>query len=171
MALQFPAKPLSGSERPYFLMGDGKRPTDLWYWRNDSPDRAVLVQTTGSKSFQPGDNPGGLRAQGVVDDGQYRVVLQRTLRTKNDGQEVQFAVGQFAPFSITTWDGSNREVGGGKRTVMAWYNLYLEPEPSKAPMYLLGLGIVVGVILECSAYYVTRKSQNQSNTMTETGRS
>jgi hypothetical protein len=30
---------------------------------------------------------------------------------------------------------------------------------------------VVGVILECSAYYVTRKSQNQSNTMTETGRS
>jgi hypothetical protein len=54
---------------------------------------------------------------------------------------------------------------------MAWYNLYLEPEPSKAPVYLLGIGIVVGVILECSAYYVTRKSQNQNNTVTETGRS
>jgi DMSO reductase family type II enzyme heme b subunit len=171
MALQFPAKPLEGSERPYFLMGDSKRPTDLWYWRNDSPDKAVLVQTTGSKSFQLGDNPGGLRAQGVVDNGQYRVVLQRTLRTKNAGQEVQFAVGQFLPFNITTWDGSNGEVGGGKRTVMAWYNLYLEPEPSKAPMYLLGIGIVVGVILECSAYYVTRQSQNQNNTVTETGRS
>ena len=108
--------PPEGSERPYFLMGDGKRPTDLWYWRNDSDrlDKAVLVQTTGSKSFQPGDNPGGLRAQGVFDNGQYRVVLQRTLRTKNAGQEIQFAVGQFLPFSITTWDGSNGERGGGK---------------------------------------------------------
>jgi DMSO reductase family type II enzyme heme b subunit len=171
IALQFPAKPLQGSERPYFLMGDSQRPTDLWYWRNDSPDKAVLVQTTGSKSFQPGDNPGGLRAQGVVDNGQYRVVLQRTLRTKNAGQEVQFAVGQFLPFSITTWDGSNGERGGGKRTVMAWYNLYLEPEPSKAPIYLWGIGIVVGVILQFSAYYVTRKNYGQSNTVTETGRS
>ena len=171
MALQFPAKPLEGSERPYFLMGDSKRPTDLWYWRNDSPDKTVLLQTTGSKSFQAGDNPGGLRAQGVVDNGQYRVLLQRTLRTKNAGQEVQFAVGQFLPFSITTWDGSNGERGGGKRTVMAWYNLYLEPEPSKAPMYLWGIGIVLGVILQFSAYYVTRKNYGQSNTVTEMGRS
>ena len=47
MALQFPTKLLEGSERPYFLMGDSKRPADLWYWRNDSPDKAALVQTTG----------------------------------------------------------------------------------------------------------------------------
>jgi DMSO reductase family type II enzyme heme b subunit len=171
MALQFPTKLLEGSERPYFLMGDSKRPVDLWYWRNDRPDKAALVQTTGSKSFQPGDNPGGLRAQGVVDNGQYRVVLHRTLHTKNAGREIQFEVGKFLPFSMTTWDGSNGERGGGKRTVMAWYNLYLEPEPSKAPMYLWGIGIAVGVILQFSAYYVTRKNQNQSNSVTETGRS
>ena len=171
VALQFPAQPLQGLERPYFLMGDSKRPTDLWYWRNDSPEKAVLVQTTGSKSFQPGENAGGLRAQGVFDNGQYRIVLQRTLHTKNAGKEVQFEVGKFSPFSMTTWDGSNGEQGGGKRTVMAWYTLYLEPEPSKAPMYLWGIGIVVGVILQFSAYYVTRKNHGQSNTVTETGRS
>jgi DMSO reductase family type II enzyme heme b subunit len=171
VALQFPAQPLQGLERPYFLMGDSKRPTDLWYWRNDSPEKAVLVQTTGSKSFQPGENAGGLRAQGVFDNGQYRVVLQRTLHTKNAAKEVQFEVGKFLPFSMTTWDGSNGEQGGGKRTVMAWYTLYLEPEPSKAPMYLWGIGIVVGVILQFSAYYVTRKNHGQSNTVTETGRS
>jgi hypothetical protein len=72
---------------------------------------------------------------------------------------------------MTTWDGSNGEHGGGKRTVMAWYTLYLEPEPSKAPMYLWGIGIVVGVILQFSAYYVTRKNHGQSNTVSETGRS
>ena len=107
----------------------------------------------------------------MLPTGQYRVVLQRTLHTKNAGQEVQFAVGQFLPFGLTTWDGSNGERGGGKRTVMAWSILYLEPEPSKAPMYLWGIGIVVGVILQFSAYYVTRRSQNQSNTVMETGRS
>ena len=93
------------------------------------------------------------------------------MHTKNAGKEVQFEVGKFLPFSMTTWDGSNGEQGGGKRTVMAWYTLYLEPEPSKAPMYLWGIGIVVGVILQFSAYYVTRKNHGQSNTVSETGRS
>ena len=32
------------------------------------------------------------------------------------------------------------------------------------------IGIVVGVILQFSAYYVTRRNQNQSNAVTETGR-
>jgi DMSO reductase family type II enzyme heme b subunit len=171
VALQFPAHPLQGVEHPYFLMGDAKRPTDLWYWRNDAPDKAVVVQTTGSKSFQPGDNPGGLRAQGVVDNGQYRVVMQRALHTKNADKEVQFGVGSFLPFSMTTWDGSNGEQGGGKRTVAAWYNLYLEPEPSRAWIYLWGIGIVFGVVLQSLAYYVTRRSHGQSNTASETGRS
>ena len=125
------------------------------------------------ESFQPGDNPGALRTQGVIDNGQYRVVLQRTLRTKNAGQEGQFAVreGQFLPFSITTSDGSNGE-GGGKRTVMAWYNLYLEPGTHRRPRCISGShGIVVGVILQFSAYYVTRKNHGQGDTITETRRS
>lgn len=171
VALQFPSKPATGLERPYFLMGDAKRPTDLWYWRNDAPDRAVVVQTTGSKSFQPGANHGGLHAQSVVDHGQYRVVVQRALQTKHAANEVQFHIGTFIPFSVTTWDGSNGEQGGGKRTVTAWYNLYLEPEPSKAPIYLWLVGIVVGVVLECWALYGTRRRHGQNNTTRETGRS
>ena len=71
---------------------------------------------------------------------------------------MQFRVGTFLPFSMTTWDGSNGEQGGGKRTVTAWYNLYLEPEPSKAPIYLWLVGIVVGVVLQFSAFYVTRQA-------------
>lgn len=161
VALQFPSKPPQGAERPYFLMGDSKRPTDLWYWRNDTVDKAVLVQTTGAKSFQPGDNPGGLRVQGVVDNGQYRVALQRALHTKNTVTEVQFEAGTFASFSMTAWDGSNGEQGGGKRTVAAWYNLYLEPEPSKAPMYLWVVGIALGVVVQFSALYVTRKRHGE----------
>jgi len=96
--------------------------------------------------------------------------MQRALRTRNTDREVQFGVGIFLPFSLTTWDGSNGEQGGGKRTVTAWYNLYLEPEPSRTPIYLWGIGIAVGVILQFSAYYVTRKNHGQRNTVSETGR-
>jgi hypothetical protein len=65
---------------------------------------------------------------------------------------------------MTAWDGSNGEHGGGKRTVMAWYNLYLEAEPSKAPLYLMLIGIVVGVVIEFSALYVTRKNHTNIKT-------
>jgi DMSO reductase family type II enzyme heme b subunit len=163
MALQFPSKPGEGTERPYFLMGDASHPTDLWYWRND-PGAVVVVQTTGSKSFQPGEQTRGVRGQGLFDNGQYRLVMKRALSTANADQEVQFAVGTFLPFSLTAWDGSNGEQGGGKRTVMAWYNLYLEPEASKAPIYLMLAGIVLGVVVEFSALYVTRKNHTHGNT-------
>jgi DMSO reductase family type II enzyme heme b subunit len=166
VALQFPSQYAGEMERPYFLMGDSARPTDLWYWRHDTA-ATVLVQTTGYKSFQPGNNPGGIQSQGLVDDGQYRVVMKRSLQTKNADKESQFTVGAFLPFSMTTWDGSNDEHGGGKRTVTAWYNLYLEPEASKAPLYLMLLGIVVGVVIEFSALYVTRQNHASVNAMRE----
>jgi hypothetical protein len=84
--------------------------------------------------------------------------MQRAGHTKNAGKEVQFTVGSFLPFSVTVWDGSNGERGGDRRTVAAWYNLYLEPEPSKTPIYLLLAGIAVGIVLEFSALYATRKN-------------
>jgi DMSO reductase family type II enzyme heme b subunit len=170
MALQFPAHPTPGGERPYFLMGDGAHPTDLWYWRND-PGTTVVVQTTGSKSFQPGENAGGVQGQGLFDSGQYRLVMKRTMQTKNADKETQFTVGSFLPFAMTAWDGSNGEQGGGKRTVTAWYNLYVEPEASKAPLYLLLTGIVVGLVVEFSALYMTRRNFTQRNTVHEQRRS
>ncbi|MDE0206166.1 MAG: hypothetical protein OXP66_09100, partial [Candidatus Tectomicrobia bacterium] len=147
----------SGMEKPYFLMGDASYPTDLWYWRND-PGDAQLVQTQGAGTFQVSDTVGGLEGQGLHDSGQYRVVFRRSLHTEQAETEVQFPVGTFIPFSVTGWDGSNGENGGYLRTITAWYSLYLEPEPSKAPIYLLLAGIGFGLIVEFSALYVTRKN-------------
>jgi DMSO reductase family type II enzyme heme b subunit len=157
VALQFPSHHAAGMEKPYFLMGDGSHPTDLWYWRNDT-GTTVLVQTTGYQSFKPGDNAAGIDSQGLVDNGQYRVVMKRALYTANADKEVQFAEGSFLPISLTVWDGSNGERDGDRRTVMAWYNLYLEPEPSQVPLYLTLVGIAVGLVIEFSALYVTRKN-------------
>lgn len=157
LAMQFPSTPLEGSEKPYFLMGDGAKSVDLWYWRNDT-NKTVRAQAAGYKTFDPGEESGGIESQGVVDDGQYRVVMRRALQTENAENEVQFTEGNFIPFSLTAWDGSNGEHGGDKRAVMAWYNLYLEPVPSKAPFYLLLLGIAVGLVIEFSALYITKQN-------------
>jgi DMSO reductase family type II enzyme heme b subunit len=169
IALQFPSQPAEGMERPYFLMGDESRPTDLWYWRND-PGTAVRVQTTGSRSFQPGEETHGLHGQGLFDNGQYRLVMKRALQTKEATKETQFTIGAFLPFAITAWDGSNGEHGGGRRTVTAWYNLYIQPEASRAPLYWLLGGIFVGLVIEFSALYVTRRN-HANNTMSERRRS
>ncbi len=179
VALQFPSKPLEGTKKPYFLMGDASNSTDLWYWRHDT-GKTVLVQTQGYKTFQPGDNDGGIESQSGVDKdpktgeplalGQYRVVMRRALQTARAEEEIQFAAGAFIQFSLTVWDGSNGEHGGGKRTVMAWYNLYLEPEPSKAWIYLGLGGIAFGMLVQFSALYVTRQNHANGHTTNEQGR-
>jgi hypothetical protein len=160
--LQFPSQKLAG-EKPYFLMGDSTHPTDLWYWRNDT-NKIIKIQTYGYKTFSPEgvEETGGIEGQGVTDNGQYRVVMKRALTTQDADQEVQFAVGEFLPISMTVWDGSNGEHGGDLRTVTAWYNLYLEPEPSKAPMYLAMAGIVFGVVIMSTAVYVTRNGNGHA---------
>jgi DMSO reductase family type II enzyme heme b subunit len=162
MALQFPSKKLV-AEKPYFLMGDSTNSTDLWYWRNDT-NKIIKLQTYGYKTFNPDgvEETGGVEGQGVTDNGQYRVVMQRALQTQDAENEVQFAEGEFLPISMTVWDGSNGETGGDRRTVTAWYNLYLQPEPSKAPMYLAMAGIAFGLVIMSTAVYVTRNGNGQA---------
>ncbi len=156
VALQFSSKKLVG-EKPYFLMGDSTNSTDLWYWRNDT-NKVIKLQTSGYKTFNPEgvEETGGIEGSGVVDNGQYRVVMKRALHTKDAENEMQFVEGEFSPISMTVWDGSNGETGGDMRTVTAWYNLYLEPEPSKAPMYLAMAGIAFGLVIMSTAVYVTK---------------
>ena len=162
VALQFPSKKLAG-EKPYFLMGDSTHTTDLWYWRNDT-NKIVKLQTSGYKSFNPDgvEETGGVEGQGVTDNGQYRVAMKRALHTKDAANEAQFVEGEFVPISMTVWDGSNGETGGDKRTVTAWYYLYLQPEPSKAPMYLTIAGIAFGLVIMSTAVYVTKNGNGQA---------
>lgn len=162
MALQFPSKKLVG-EKPYFLMGDSTHSTDLWYWRNDT-NQTIKLQTSGYKTFNPEgvEETGGIEGSGVADNGQYRVVMKRALYTKDAENEVQFVEGEFLPISMTVWDGSNGETGGDMRTVTAWYNLYPEPEPSKAPMYLAMAGIVFGLGIMFVSVYVTKNGNGQA---------
>ena len=67
-----------------------------------------------------------VNGQGAYRDGQYRVVLRRSLGA-DQADEVQFSPGRMIPIAWNAWDGQNAE-DGKQRAISRWYYLLLEPE-------------------------------------------
>ncbi len=123
VALQFPAKMPTGTEKPYFVMGDPERAVYLAKWRSGANSAVELnangqdkVVAQGSAKFQ---------GNGVFQNGQYRLVMKRSLLTEDKEKDIQIVPGTFVPIAFTVWDGSNGE-HDGMRSLSAWYHLLLE---------------------------------------------
>ena len=141
VALQFPARLLEGTERPYILMGASANPVYLLRWMSDGRVGEANATGIGKLVPQKGDV---VQAKGKVlfTDGQYRLVIKRPRVTK-DASDLEFPVGRFLPVAFMAWDGGNGEVGS-KMSLSSWYYLYLEPPPSRArwvypPLVALGV--------------------------------
>jgi DMSO reductase family type II enzyme heme b subunit len=118
----FPAQQLEAGTKPYFLMGDRKRPVDGWQWSAAAGTETFLAR--GLDAVTPRASP--VTGKGVYRDGQYRVILRRNLGTSQD-DEVAFSPGLMIPIAFNVWDGENAEVGN-QRAISRWYYLLLEPE-------------------------------------------
>ncbi|MEE9614635.1 MAG: c-type cytochrome [Thermodesulfobacteriota bacterium] len=138
-AVQLPVTlaPAGETEKPYFGMGSASKPVNIWHWIGESttdPQALHLLEGKGFKDFAPRDaEPSGLKAQGVYDNGTWRVVMKRKLKTGVE-QDLQFEEGKFIPISFAAWDGSNFDEGS-KHVMTAWYWLLMEPKT--------GSGVVV----------------------------
>ena len=141
VALQFPARLLEGTERPYILMGASANPVYLLRWISDGGVGEANATGIGKLVPQKGD---AVQAKGKVlfTDGQYRLVIKRPRVTK-DSSDLEFPVGRFLSVVFMAWDGDSGEVGN-KMSLSSWYYLYLEPPPSRArwvypPLVVLGV--------------------------------
>jgi DMSO reductase family type II enzyme heme b subunit len=121
VAVLFPAEALEEAKKPYFLMGDRQRPVDVWQW---SVSGTETFLARGMDQLTPRSSR--VIGQGAYRDGQYRVVLRRSLGAEQDG-EVEFAAGKMIPIACNVWDGQNGE-DGKQRAISRWYYLLLEPE-------------------------------------------
>jgi DMSO reductase family type II enzyme heme b subunit len=121
VSVLFPARETEEGKKPYFLMGDRKRPVDSWQW-SASGTETFLAQ--GMDKVAPRSSP--VAGNGVFRDGQYRVVLRRRLEASQD-DEVAFPSGRMIPIAFNIWDGENGE-DGKQRAISRWYYLLLEPE-------------------------------------------
>jgi DMSO reductase family type II enzyme heme b subunit len=121
ISLQFPPALGSGTERPYFLMGDASDPVYVLRWENgrgvtevtaNGPDKVQILEETVATGTA------------VYDNGQYRLVIKRPL-AGTDANRLTFKPGVFTPVAFQAWDGGAGEAGT-KMSLTSWYNLRLE---------------------------------------------
>ena len=123
-AVQFPREVSGTGRKPYFGMGDEKRPVDIWLWKGPAGPgeagevEAVTARGSGDLSRKEAE---GLEAAGEYSDGTWRVVFRRDFSEAGRGV---FREGEFIPVAFAAWDGSNAE-GGSRHTMTPWYNLRL----------------------------------------------
>jgi DMSO reductase family type II enzyme heme b subunit len=122
VSVLFPAQEMAEGKKPYFLVGDRQSPVDLWQWSARDGTETFLAR--GMDQLSPRTSP--LKGQGAYRDGQYRVVLRRSLEAEQD-DEVEFSPGRMIPIAWNVWDGQDGEQGK-KRAISRWYYLLLEPE-------------------------------------------
>ena len=148
--VQFPVKN-DPSVRPYFMMGDGKRAVNLWWWQSGVDG----ISEMNAKGF------GSQKAQAEISqqlgggvtyaDGRYTMIVRRPITTDLVKRDAQFETGVFTPIAFNVWDGSRGEVGN-RRSVSTWYWLYLRaPLPETVNTYppfafFLSLGLLLIVV-------------------------
>jgi DMSO reductase family type II enzyme heme b subunit len=138
-AVQFAVGPASGRDLPYFLMGDGRVPVHLWHWQSDGSITERTARGLDRMETLPGG--AGISGAGQFEDGQWRLVLHRTLVPGDTAERPSFRVGEPTPIAFYAWDGSNGEAG--KRVAIgSWYFLFLE-QPVTARVYIVPLAAVL----------------------------
>ncbi|MFQ5883420.1 MAG: c-type cytochrome [Candidatus Methylomirabilales bacterium] len=148
--IQFPMRIPPGIERPYFLLGEPRKPVVLWRWNadwNDDAHRKTAVEelnATGPRKPvvpQPAEGQ-EVMGKGVWQDGRWRVVITRPLKPKNPDKDIGFEAGKMIPIAFHVWDGSNGE-RGLLSAISSWQFLVLEA-PTPASVYLYALLVIVG---------------------------
>jgi DMSO reductase family type II enzyme heme b subunit len=137
VAVQFPASRSAGEGKPFFLLGDARRPVDSWRW--DAAQGLSRLTAAGPARLSPRD-VGAVVAQGGYREGQYRVILRRPRAARGD-DEPSFEPGRFVPIAFHLWDGGEGEEGL-RMAISAWYHILLEPPPPLgAYLWPIGLGL------------------------------
>jgi DMSO reductase family type II enzyme heme b subunit len=125
VSLQFPPAVGTGTERPYFLMGDDGDAVYQLRWEGGKGALEVTANGPAKIKELPGSEA---TAKGVFRNGQYRVVIKRPLVSK-DANRLSFRPGVFTPIAFQAWDGGAGETGT-KMSLTSWYYLRLEEPQS-----------------------------------------
>ena len=149
--IQFPTKKKDFASRPYFMMGDKKRATNLWWWSSAKPE---VIRDRNAKGIaqlkDQSEKDQALEGTVTWNEGRYTMIVRRKLATGGKG-DVEITPGEFTPIAFNAWDGNRGEVGN-RRAVSTWYWLYLRPPtPDKVYSYppfaaLLTLGLLLFLI-------------------------
>ncbi|MCC6502264.1 MAG: c-type cytochrome [Deltaproteobacteria bacterium] len=146
VAVQFPSGQLKPGDRPYFGMG-GPKPVTIWQWKGpesiEEGQRARIIDAKGVKNINQRLADGLLTANGIYDNGRWRVVIKGPL--KGSDKDPVFEEGGFTPVAFALWDGSNGDTGG-RHLMTGWQWMTFEKQ-GEGPSYLWP--VAAGVIVFC----------------------
>jgi DMSO reductase family type II enzyme heme b subunit len=131
IALQFPPTVGTGTERPYFLMGDGSDAVYQLRWEHGKGAVEVTANGPGKVTELSGSEA---TATGFYQNGQYRIVIKRPLASK-DAHRLTFGPGVFTPIAFQARDGGAGEMGT-KMSLTSWYYFRLE-EPQSPRRFVI----------------------------------
>ena len=134
LAVQFPVEISKGTKRPYFLMGDSDRAVNLWKW--GTGQSGVMEFNAKGMDYLEEQSSSGQEVEGSVlyKNGQYQLVMTRSLETGDIDEDIQFVPGEFISIAFFIWDGFNYETGK-QMAISHWYYLLLEP-PVTTKVYI-----------------------------------
>ena len=151
VGIQFPVKIPEGADRPYFFLGQPGKPVNLWRWNadwNEDPSRKTVadeLNATGAKNPivpQPPESQ-EVTSKGVWNNGRWKVVMVRPLKTRDQKSDIQFEAGKMIPLAFHAWDGWKGEEGL-QMAISSWQFLVLEvPTPLIVYLYTF-LSILCG---------------------------
>ncbi len=143
--IQFPSRIPEGIDRPYFFLGEPRKPVVLWQWKadwNEKGDRKTPVEAL--KATGAGKPIVSLPAaaqevvgKGVWKNGLWRVVMMRPRAAKDPNTDIAFEAGKLIPIAFHVWDGSSGE-RGLLCAISSWQLLVLvAPTPTTVYVYAL----------------------------------
>ena len=132
ISLQFPPQITAGTERPYFLMGDGSDAVYLLRWEQGKG--VVEASANGPAKIAPlhgrrGGRQGGVRQRPVPPRDQAAARRRRARRGRRSSRRCS------RPSPFQAWDGGAGETGP-KMSLTSWYYLRLE-EPQSNRRFII----------------------------------
>ena len=114
---------------PLMTMGAPGLPVNAWYWRADENGRGRHVTAQGLGTSDTLDRE-LVKANGIYQSGVWRVVIARSLQTRNGGSAAQLSAGGKTGISVAIWEGSHKERAGIKSFALGqqegWHELILD---------------------------------------------
>ena len=150
ISLQFAPQQPTGTERPYFLMGDATDGVYLLRWEQGKGVGEVTAH--GPAKLTPMQS-GEAAGKATFKNGQYTLVMKRPL-TVSGTERPSFRPRVFTPVAFQAWDGGAGETGP-KMSLTSWYYLRLEEPQSNRrffipPAVALLTFVVLGMIVRAA---------------------
>ncbi|MCH8312249.1 MAG: c-type cytochrome [Nitrospinae bacterium] len=176
VAIQWPAKlqDLFGAEKPYFIMGDSKKPVDIWKasfmvqnYRdtNDPKDEGyqldVTVEEVVGYGFDALASKESEATVQVVDSifkqGKVSILFKRSLTTEGEF-DVQIPSEKFIPVAFLQWSGQHKEKDE-YMAISTWYYTILVPPLPDSLYYMPPIMAVVFIGLQGWLVWMTKRTR------------